>query len=70
MKGQPVAAFGSPHPRRSLTGEGDLLADGGVVVPERNPKHVLVDCRAGLHLVCAIPATALNLDRQIEFQSC
>jgi len=26
MKGQCVAAFGCPHPRRSLTGEGDLLA--------------------------------------------
>jgi hypothetical protein len=26
MKGQSVAAFGCPHPRRSLTGNGDLLA--------------------------------------------
>jgi hypothetical protein len=26
MKGQCVAAFGCPQPRRSLTGEGDLLA--------------------------------------------
>ena len=26
MKGQRVAAFGCPHPRRRLTGEGDLLA--------------------------------------------
>src|SRR6266853_2023961 len=26
MKGERVAAFGCPHPRRSLTGEGDLLA--------------------------------------------
>src|SRR5262249_25591887 len=26
MKGQRVAAFGCPHPRRSLTGDGDLLA--------------------------------------------
>jgi len=26
MKGQWVATFGCPHPRRSLTGEGDLLA--------------------------------------------
>ena len=26
MKGQRVAAFGRPHPRRGLTGEGDLLA--------------------------------------------
>jgi len=26
MKGQRVATFGSLHPRRSLTGEGDLLA--------------------------------------------
>jgi hypothetical protein len=26
MKGQRVAAFGCPHPRRSLSGEGDLLA--------------------------------------------
>jgi len=26
MKGQRVAAFRRPHPRRSLTGEGDLLA--------------------------------------------
>src|SRR6266568_5068923 len=25
MKGQRVAAFGCPHPRRSLAGEGDLL---------------------------------------------
>src|SRR5215831_16629171 len=26
MKGQHVSTFGCPHPRRSLTGEGDLLA--------------------------------------------
>jgi hypothetical protein len=26
MKGQRVAAFGCPHPRRGLAGEGDLLA--------------------------------------------
>src|SRR5258708_16567422 len=26
MEGQRVAAFGRPHPGRSLTGEGDLLA--------------------------------------------
>ena len=26
MKGQRVATFGSPRPRRSLTGEADLLA--------------------------------------------
>ena len=26
MKGQRVAAFGRPHPRRGLTGKGDLLA--------------------------------------------
>ena len=26
MKGKRVAAFGGPHPRRSLTGEGDMLA--------------------------------------------
>ena len=26
MKCQHVAAFGCPHPRRSLTGEGNLLA--------------------------------------------
>ena len=26
MKGQRVAAFGCPHPRRGITGNGDLLA--------------------------------------------
>ena len=36
MKGQCVAAFGSPHPRRSLTGESDLLATEARLVAVRN----------------------------------
>jgi hypothetical protein len=34
MKGQRVAAFGCPRPRRSLTDEGDLLAPEASVVAD------------------------------------
>ena len=32
MKGHRVAAFGCPHPRRSITGDGDLLAGKACLV--------------------------------------
>src|SRR5260221_1005265 len=37
MEGQRVAAFGRPHPRRSLTGEGDLLPAEPRLIADDNP---------------------------------
>ena len=41
MKGQCVAAFGCPHPRFSLTGEGDLLAAEARLVADRGASAAL-----------------------------
>jgi len=41
MKGQRVAAFGCPHPCRSLTGEGDLLAAEARLVADHGPGTAL-----------------------------
>src|SRR5205807_6278472 len=41
MKGKRVAAFGGPHPRRSLTGEGDLLAAEARLVANHGPGATL-----------------------------
>jgi len=41
MKGQRVAAFGRPHPRRGLTGEGDLLAAKARLVADHGPGATL-----------------------------
>src|SRR5262245_60355852 len=41
MKGQRVAAFGCPHPRRRLTGEGDLLAAEARLVADRGASAAL-----------------------------
>src|SRR5262245_43110762 len=41
MKGQRVPAFGRPHPRRRLTGEGDLLAAEARLVADRGASAAL-----------------------------
>src|SRR5262245_59603087 len=41
MKGQRVATFGCPHPRRRLTGEGDLLAAEARLVADRGASAAL-----------------------------
>ena len=41
MKGQRVAAFGCPHPRRSLSGEGDLFAVEARLVADHSARAAL-----------------------------
>jgi putative ABC transport system substrate-binding protein len=41
MKCQRIAAFGCPHPRRSLTGEGDLLAAEARLVAHHGARAAL-----------------------------
>jgi hypothetical protein len=41
MIGQCVAAFGRPRPRRSLTGEGDLLQAKARLVADHGPSAAL-----------------------------
>ena len=41
MKGQRVAAFGCPRPRRSLTGEGDLFAAEARLVADHSARAAL-----------------------------
>jgi hypothetical protein len=41
MKGQRVATFGYPHPRRSLTREGDLLPAEACLVADHRPSAAL-----------------------------
>jgi hypothetical protein len=41
MKGHCVSAVGGPHPRRSLTGEGDLLAAEARLVADHTPGATL-----------------------------
>src|SRR5262249_30917087 len=41
MKGQRIATFGCPHPRRRLTGEGDLLAAEARLVADRGASAAL-----------------------------
>jgi len=61
MKGQYVAAFGSPHPRRSLTGEGDLLATEARLVADHTPGATLA-----LQAVAHGDARWLALDRKVK----
>ena len=61
MKGQCVAAFGCPHPRRSLTGEGDLLAAEARLVADHAPSATLA-----LQAVAHGDARWLALDRKVK----
>ena len=61
MKGQTVAAFGRPHPRRSLTGESDLLATEACLVADHAPSATLA-----LQAVAHGDARWLALDRKVK----
>jgi hypothetical protein len=41
MKGQRVAAFGGPHPLRSLTGKRDLLPSEARLIADHGPGATL-----------------------------
>src|SRR5580700_3377232 len=61
MKGDRVAAFGRPHPRRSLTGEGDLLPAEARLVADHGPGAALA-----LQAVAHGNARRLTLNRKVE----
>ena len=66
MKGHRVAAFGCPHPRRSFTGEGDLLAAEARLVADHGASTALArqavthgdPRRFALNRKVKLPATA------------
>src|SRR5262245_19476453 len=64
MKGQRIAAFGCPHPRRSLTGEGDLLAAEARLVADHGAGAALA-----LHAVAHGDARWFALNRKVKLSA-
>jgi hypothetical protein len=65
MKKQRVAAFGCPHPRGSLTGEGDLLAAEARLVADHSAGAALA-----LKAVAHGDARWFALNRKVKLPSC